>query len=65
MYDSSLIASVGYILSTTVAITAGKGVVARFLSSTLTAGTLPQCGGKGRCLCQKANSADLFCLSQL
>lgn len=25
MYDSSLIASVGYILSTTVAITAGKG----------------------------------------
>lgn len=25
MYDSSLIASVGYILSTTIAITAGKG----------------------------------------
>ena len=47
MYDSSLIASVGYILSTTVAITAGEGAVARFLSSTLTAGSLPWGRGEG------------------
>ena len=65
MYDSSLIASVGYILSTTVAITAGEDAVARFLSSTLTAGSLPWGRGREHHLHQKANSAELFCPSQL
>ena len=65
MYDSSLIASVGYILSTTVAITAGERAVAKFLSSTSTAGWFSWGGGEGAPPPSEANSAELFCPSQL
>ena len=60
MYDSSLIASVGYILSTTVAITAGKGGRSQgFCLLPEQQGQDPSVEGAGSAL---ASCSDSFCL---